>query len=41
MVLEADCRRFDFGEMDADAILARTVDAALLMLAGLLGRDAG
>jgi nicotinamide mononucleotide (NMN) deamidase PncC len=39
--LEADCRRFDFGEMDADAILARTVDAALLMLAGLLGRDAG
>jgi nicotinamide-nucleotide amidase len=35
-----NCRRFEFGEIGADAILARTVDAALLMLAGVLGRDA-
>jgi PncC family amidohydrolase len=36
---DPDCRRFDFGAMDADTILARTVDAAMLMLAGHLGRN--
>lgn len=36
---DPDCRRFDFGSMDAETILARTVDAAMLMLAGHLGRE--
>ncbi len=34
---DPDCRRFDFGSMDAETILARTVDAAMLMLAGTSG----